>query len=214
MAKRVGNRVVIVGCGPGSMGYITLKAIRCIQEADVLVGSRRLLSLFPEVKAEKLPLGKNYRPLLTKIASLSTRKRVTVLVSGDPGFFSYARLIINKLGKENCDVIPGISSIQLAFAAIGKNWNDACFISLHGRKEELTRLAGALKTKEKVAVLNDSGMSFRLLCHYLRKEGVEKRKVYLCENLSMENERVQELDLSTLEEMETEGMSVMIFLTE
>jgi precorrin-6y C5,15-methyltransferase (decarboxylating) CbiE subunit len=214
MARRIGKKVAIVGCGPGSMGYITIKALRCIQEADILVGSRRLLGLFPEVKAEKLPLGKNYRPLLDKIATLSTRKKVIVLVSGDPGFFSYARLIISKLGKENCEIIPGISSVQLAFAAIGRPWNDAFFISLHGRKGELPRLVEALKTSEKVAVLNDSTFSPRLLCHLLRKEGIKGKKVYLCENLSLENERIQELDPVSLAEAEAEGMNVMIFLSE
>ncbi len=214
MARRMGNKVTIVGCGPGSMGYITLKALRHIQEADVLVGSRRLLALFPEVRAEKLLLGKNYRPMLSKIASLSTRKRVIVLVSGDPGFFSYARLLVNKLGKENCEVVPGISSIQLAFAAIGRSWNDACFISLHGRRSELPRLAEAIKTCDKVAVLNDAAVSPGFLCHFLRKEGIKDKKVFLCENLSLENERVRELDLSSLAEVEVEGMNVMIFLSE
>lgn len=214
MARRIGKRVAIVGCGPGSMGYITLRALRCIQEADVLVGSRRLLSLFPEVKAEKLLFGKNYRPLLNKIASISTRKKIVVLVSGDPGFFSYARLIVNRLGRENCEIIPGISSVQLAFAAIGKPWNDAYFISLHGRREELPKLLEALKTREKVAVLNDSALSPRLLCHILRGGGIRGKKIYLCENLSLENERVQELDLSSLAEIEAEGMNVMIFLSE
>ncbi|HHT9120766.1 MAG TPA: precorrin-6y C5,15-methyltransferase (decarboxylating) subunit CbiE [Candidatus Hypogeohydataceae bacterium YC41] len=215
MARRIGNKVVIVGCGPGSLGYITLKALRRIQEADVLVGSRRLLSLFPEVQAEKLALGgKNYRPLLNKIASLSMRKRVVVLVSGDPGFFSYASLLINKLGKETCEIVPGISCIQLAFAAIGRSWNDACFVSLHGRKTALPRLVEALKTRDTVAVLNDNAVSPGLLCEFLRKEGIKGKKIYLCENLSLEKERVRELDFSSLEEIEAEGMNVMIFLSE
>jgi precorrin-6y C5,15-methyltransferase (decarboxylating) CbiE subunit len=214
VARRIGNKVVIIGCGPGSIDYLTQKALRRIREADVLVGSRRLLSLFPEVKAEKLLLGKNYRAILTKIASLCTRKRVIVLVSGDPGFFSYARLVINTLGKENCEVVPGISSVQLAFAAIGRPWNDACFLSLHGRRAELPRLAEAIRTRAAVAVLNDAAVSPSLLCHFLRREGIKGKKVYICENLSLENERIRELDLSSLEEIEAEGMNVMIFLSE
>lgn len=214
MARGIGNKVTIVGCGPGSVGYITLKALKRIQEAGVLVGSRRLLGLFPEVRAEKLVLGKNYLPLLSKIASLSARKKVVVLVSGDPGFFSYAKLVINKLGKENCEIVPGISSVQLAFAAIGRPWNDAHFVSLHGRRSELPRLAEAIKTRDAVAVLNDSTVSPGFLCRYLRKEGIKGKRVYLCENLSLQNERVRELDLSSLAETAAEGMSVMIFLSE
>lgn len=206
------NKVAIIGCGPGSLGHITLRALKRIQEADVLVGSRRLLSLFPEVKAEKLLLGKNYRALLNKITSLSVKKRVTVLVSGDPGFFSYARLVVSRLGKENCEIVPGISSVQLAFAAIGKPWNDAYFYSLHGRRAELEGLVEVVKSHEKVAVLNDGEVSPRLLSHTLLRGGVKGRKIYLCENLSLENERIREFDLPSLGKVDTEGMNVVIFL--
>ncbi|MEE9515133.1 MAG: SAM-dependent methyltransferase, partial [Candidatus Brocadiales bacterium] len=61
MAKRIKNNVAVIGCGPGSISHMTVGGLRRIQEADVVVGSRRLLNLFPEVKAEKLVLGRNYR---------------------------------------------------------------------------------------------------------------------------------------------------------
>lgn len=214
MAKRLTNKVAIIGCGPGSLGYITLKALQCIKESDILVGSKRLLSLFPEVKANKILLGKNYRTLLSKITSLSSRKKVTILVSGDPGFFSYARLVVGRLGQKNCEVIPGISCMQLAFAAIGKTWNDAHFMSLHGRRSELEGLVEVVKTHNKVAVLNDGGISPRLLSHTLIKGGVKDRKIFLCENLSLENEKVREYDLDSLGKVEAGGMNVLIFTTQ
>ncbi|MCP4364481.1 MAG: precorrin-6y C5,15-methyltransferase (decarboxylating) subunit CbiE [Planctomycetes bacterium] len=214
MAKKVRNNVAIIGCGPGSMKHMTLGALRRIQEADVVVGSRRLLNLFPEVKAEKFVLGKNYRVLLTKIERLSARKNVVILVSGDPGFFSYARLVISRLGKEHCDVIPGISSVQLAFASVGLHWCDAYFTSLHGRKSELENLVDIIKTHDKVAVLTDVSMSPKVVCTALKKGGVKGKKIYLCENLSMKNEKVKEYDISSFSKVNSENMNVMIFLSE
>lgn len=214
MAKRLANSVAIIGCGPGNINCMTLGAIRRIQDAGVIVGSRRLLNLFPEVRAEKFVIGKNYRALLSKIEKLSVRKKVVVLVSGDPGFFSYARLVVTRLGKENCDIIPGISSIQLAFASIRSHWGDAHFVSLHGRKSELENLVEAVKTHNKVAVLNDTSVSPRIVCHALQKGGVKGKKVYLCENLSLENENIKEYDLASLGEAHSDSMNVMIFVSE
>lgn len=214
MAKKAINNVAIIGCGPGALSYMTLMGLKRIQEADVIVGSRRLLSLFSEVRAEKLLLGKNYRALLTKIERLSVRKKVVVLVSGDPGFFSYARLVVTRLGKENCDIIPGISSVQLAFASIGLHWSDAHFVSLHGRKAELDNLAGIIKTHDKVAVLNDAAISPKIVCHALQKGGVKGKKVYLCENLSLDNESIKEYDLASLAKVHSDNMNVMVFVSE
>lgn len=214
MAKRIKNNVAVIGCGPGSISHMTVGGLRRIQEADVVVGSRRLLNLFPEVKAEKLVLGRNYRALLAKIERLSARKRVVVLVSGDPGFFSYAKLVINRVGREHCDVIPGISSVQLAFASIRHHWNDAHFVSLHGRKTELDNLVEAVKKYDKVAVLNDASISPKVVCHALKKHGVKGKKVYLCENLSLDSEDVREYDLTSLGKATPNGMNVMIFMSE
>jgi precorrin-6B methylase 1 len=48
LAKKIENKITIVGCGPGSKKYLTGHALQQINNADVLIGSRRLLSLFPD----------------------------------------------------------------------------------------------------------------------------------------------------------------------
>ena len=53
--------IVIVGCGPGSPDYLTAAAIRAVQEAEVLVGARRLLELFPAHPGERYPDGSPHR---------------------------------------------------------------------------------------------------------------------------------------------------------
>ena len=48
------NKITIVGCGPGSPLYVTEAARQAVAGADVLVGSRRLLELFPQWPAERI----------------------------------------------------------------------------------------------------------------------------------------------------------------
>ncbi len=212
MAEKLANKIAIVGCGPGSKKYITGYAMQSIKRADALIGSRRLLDLFSDIEADKYVLNKNYKLLLARIISLSKRNKVIVLVSGDPGFFSYAKLIIDKVGIENCKVIPGISSVQLAFAAIGMTWNDACFGNLHGRKVEMSDLIHMVQTHSKVAVLTDKATNLKLIANELLNEGLKDRKIYVCENLSLDKERIRMFDVSSVQKARVSELNVIIIL--
>ena len=215
MAKKIVNKVTIVGCGPGSKKFITGYAMQQIINAEVLIGSRRLLSLFPDADADTYVLSNNYKLLITRIVSLSKKKKkVVVLVSGDPGFFSYSKLIVDKLGVEKCEVIPGISSIQMAFAKIGRTWNDACFMSLHGRSAKLASVVKKITDNEKVAVLTDNSNNVKLIAKKLLETGVKNRKIFVCENLSLEEERIREFDVSSILKIRVSDLNVIIFLNE
>lgn len=212
MAKKLVNKITIVGCGPGSKKYITGYALQCVKKADVLIGSGRLLDLFPDSEADKYTLNNNYKLLLKRIISLSKSNIVVVLVSGDPGFFSYAKLIIEKVGIENCDVVPGISSVQLAFASIGATWNDACFVSLHGRKGELPTLIRKVRNYRKVAVLTDKSNNLKLIAKSLLNAGLRNKKIFVCENLSLKGERIRELKVTSIQRVKVKALNLIIIL--
>jgi precorrin-6y C5,15-methyltransferase (decarboxylating) CbiE subunit len=214
LAKKIVNKVTIVGCGPGSKKYMTWYALQQINNAEVLIGSRRLLSLFPDTEADTFMLNNNYKVLITRIVSLRKKKEIVVLVSGDPGFFSYAKLIIDKIGIENCEVIPGISSVQLAFAKIGRTWNDACFMSLHGRSGKLASVVKKITENDKVAVLTDNSNNVKLIARKLLDAGLKDRKIYVCENLTLEKERIREFDVSSILKIQVRDLNVIIFLDE
>ncbi len=65
MAKKLLNKITIVGCGPGSKKYITGYAKQRIKKADAIIGSRRLLELFSDVEAEKFTINKDHTPLMS-----------------------------------------------------------------------------------------------------------------------------------------------------
>ncbi|GAN35250.1 MAG: precorrin-6y C5,15-methyltransferase (decarboxylating) subunit CbiE [Candidatus Brocadia sp. AMX2] len=210
MAESYKNKVIIVGCGPGLKAYISPKAIYSIKKADILVGSRRLLKLFPGVDAEKIILEKNYSILVKKIADWRAKRQVVVLVSGDPCFFSYAKMIVKKIGRESCTIIPGISSIQLAFAAVGESWDDACFVSLHGRNGEYDQLIKKVRDYEKVGILTDRENTPAVIARQILKSGIQERQMFVCENLSLPEESVRETDLVSAVHLKTNGASVVI----
>ena len=50
--------IYIVGIGPGDREYLTLKAIKVVEDADLVVGSRRALELFNISENKKIILTK------------------------------------------------------------------------------------------------------------------------------------------------------------
>src|SRR5512141_2502938 len=78
------RHITIVGAGPGSLDYLTPAGRRAVERAEVLVGANRLLDLFPDLSAERVPVGADVERALEAIAACG-RRRVAVLVTGDPG---------------------------------------------------------------------------------------------------------------------------------
>jgi precorrin-6y C5,15-methyltransferase (decarboxylating) CbiE subunit len=126
----------------------------------VLVGARRLLELFPEHPGERITMEAHTEKVLAAIAQRPDKK-IAVLVSGDPGLASLAQPILKRFGPTRCRVIPGISSLQAAFACLGLDWLSVRIIDAHGKDPDLQ--AEALKGVTKIAVLGGRPQSFEWL---------------------------------------------------
>jgi precorrin-6y C5,15-methyltransferase (decarboxylating) CbiE subunit len=123
-------KYTLAGCGPGSLRFLTVEVLELAAEAKVLAGASRLLELFPASPARRLPFEGPIDAWLERLASLE-EDSVVVLVSGDPGCFSLASRITARFGIGACRVIPGISSVQVACAALGLTWENAAVVSAH-----------------------------------------------------------------------------------
>ena len=125
------KKCTIVGCGPGSEDYLTPAAHNAVEHASVIVGSKRLLGLFPNSRAEKVAVESHIEEVLNLIASKPDSETIVFLVTGDPGIFSLSKLVVERFGRDFCEVIPGVSSVQAAFAKLALDWADARIISAH-----------------------------------------------------------------------------------
>ena len=178
--------IVIVGCGPGSPEYLTAAASRAVQEAEVLVGARRLLELFPVHPGERIIMEAHTEKVLAAIAERPDKK-IAVLVTGDPGLASLARPILKRFGRSRCRVIPGVSSLQAAFARLGLDWLGVRIIDAHG--QDPAPQAGALNGATKIAILGGRPQSFE----WLRRELgdlLEDFDIHICEDLTLPGELI------------------------
>ncbi|HMK34473.1 MAG TPA: precorrin-6y C5,15-methyltransferase (decarboxylating) subunit CbiE [Desulfomonilaceae bacterium] len=204
----VDKEITIVGCGPGSIEYLIPAALKSIIAADVLIGSQKLLDLFPDAAGERMALTSNIREVLDDMAELLGRKRMVVLVTGDPGLFSFAKPVIERFGRDRCRLLPGISSVQVAFSRIGLDWADARIISTH--KEDPTDTP-ALADAEKVAVLGGREGSLKWIAHHLLPGECDVR-IFVCQNLTLENEELAEVTAGQLAELRVSPQTIVLII--
>ena len=126
-------KAIVVGMGEDGLAGLAPAAKKAIEEADLLIGAERLLALVPAGRGERRAMNPGAGEALDLIEANLGQRRVVVLASGDPSFFGVGKLLVRRLGKERVEILPQVSSVQLAFARIKESWEDATFLSLHGR---------------------------------------------------------------------------------
>ncbi len=182
--------ITIVSCGPGSPDYIPPIARKAIADADVLVGAPRLLALFPEPDVRRHAVRTDIAGVLETLACYSQSARIVVLVTGDAGLFSLSRSVIKRFGRACCQVIPGISSVQLAFARLGLDWADARIISLH---QSIPAKAEPFAPYAKIAILAGGAPSLQWIREQWQQTPKTPHRVFIMEHLSLDSERIHEI---------------------
>ena len=203
------NIITIVGCGPGSPEYLTPAAKEAVSKAEVLVGARRLLDIFPDNRAKRIIVTAGIDEALNNIQIALEKKTVAVLVSGDPGIFSLAKSVIKRFGFSKCKVIPAVSSVQTAFASIGIDWHDAKIISGHHKLTEIEGLD--LNKHNKIAILAGH-KDIKPWLSELVNNLVFDADIFICENLTLENERVRNISSSQIDKVEFSSRTIVLVI--
>ena len=140
MKKDSKRTVNIIGIGMGGNG-LTLSAKQRIDESDLIVGAKRMV--------ETVALGKDileeYRSdeILSYLEENPKYHNISILMSGDIGFYSGAKKLLEKIDREKYEVNtePGISSAVYLCSKIGTSWQDVYMTSAHGRESNLVGLS-------------------------------------------------------------------------
>jgi precorrin-6Y C5,15-methyltransferase (decarboxylating) len=195
--------VTIVGIGDDGCKGLTARGLEAVMQAEWLVGGERHLAFFPEFRGERIVLADGIGAALDRVASIADEHNVCVLASGDPLFFGVGGLVIKKLGAEHVEVIPHPSALQWAFARVGLKWDDATFLSLHGRPSD--GFLTGLRRTAKVAVYTDETSSPPALARHLIAHDDVGWQAWVCENLGGPEERVRAFTVAALAACEDVG---------
>ena len=126
--------VTLIGMGSGQPENLTLQGLAALRQADLILGARRLLAVLPAGCTENR--ADAYRPdEVAELLQTSGAENAVLVYSGDTGFYSGASSMMEKLEAlgVRARVLPGLSSIQLLAAALGRPWQGWNLVSAHGR---------------------------------------------------------------------------------
>lgn len=208
------NKIYIIGIGPGSSEYLTKKAVDTVKTSDYTVGSTRAIDLFDDVNNK---IAFNVKDLLDKLekgVDLAIEgNTVSILSTGDPGFSGVLNTVLRIANEKNfpeekIEVIPGISSLQLAAARNHIQWDNANVMTFHGREniEDILKVINNGKTT--IAL---PSKKVRDMAQFLLDTGVdEHREVVVCERLSYDDEKIVRSTLKDIANSEFTYMCIMV----
>ncbi len=208
------GKIYIIGIGPGSSEYLTKKAVDTVKMSDYTVGSTRAIDLFDDVQNTIAFNVKELLDTLNEGVQLAVDgNTVSILSTGDPGFSGVLNTVLRisdekDFPKENIEVIPGISSLQLAAARNYIQWDNANVMTFHGREN----------IEDILPVINNGKVTIALpsrkvkdMAQFLLDNGVEEdRQVVVCERLSYPDEKIVEATLKDIAHSEFTYMCIMV----
>jgi len=168
-------KVVGVGCAPG---LLTMEAIRVIRGAKRVYGSRRAI----EIARGSLPRSCEVHEI-RDYSSLEIPDDAVLLSTGDP--------MLAGLGDRGGEVIPGISSLQLAFARLRLPLARVSVVDGHARPapEAMAATVEEVRRGKIVFLLPDPSFPLETLAGTLKTEGIACT-IALCEDLGYPAERI------------------------
>ena len=196
------NKVYVVGVG---FKPLEEKASELVLNSDVVLANDSLVTRFakyPEyasVKDRILVHGSAHESV-EYIKENYLRQRLILLAGGDPMFFGVGPLIVEKIGEGAVEILPDLSSVQVAFSRIKQSSSNALMISLHGGpvpdkrrrlEHDIEELPSLLEKHTRVAILTDKVNSPEKIAEVLSGTPQDIR-MYVCERLGSEDERVIE----------------------
>ncbi len=192
------NPIHVIGTEPSGPAKLPYHLQELIFSTEKIAAPKRLLESISRwwvnsnVKSQLPEFFASDNPLELVLWLREQNNQTIVIASGDPLWFGIGRHLIESLPSSRLIFHPSTSSLQLAFARLGRSWQDASWISLHGR--DSAPLAQRLQQRPKsLAILTDpSRGGVEEVRKYLHASGLEKSyELWICERLGHPLERIQ-----------------------
>lgn len=191
-----GSPVQVIGMGIVADGFSDA-ARTALTQADLVIGAAQHLAAFPELTAEKCAYPSPMSGLWDLLRA-NAHRRIVLLASGDPLFYGISQTLLRHLLPEYLIFHPAVSSMQAAFARLGKPWQQAQMVSLHGRP--LVSLRAVLRGHRLYALLTDRDSSPTAIAGILVEAGFGESDLWIAEDLGMPGEQFRHFRAAELAE--------------
>jgi len=202
------GKVPVIGVGPDGAAGLTQRSRDLLAAADLVFGSEATLRLLPELTAERVRIGTDLPAVVEQLRATLGRRRAAIVASGDPLFYGTARYLCEKVGAEHFEVMPHVSSMQLAFARLKESWEEAYLTDLSARP--LDDAIDKIRTAETVGLFTSERYHPGRVAAELLGRGIDYFSASVCENLGGKDERITRGDLSDIRDMTFDPLNILI----
>ena len=213
LAERFGfsadQKISLVGIGMGNRETMTGAAQKEVEEAELLIGAERMLKAVQRPE-QKTHVAYRSDEIVSYINEHTEYERIAIVLSGDIGFYSGAKKLLELLPKKP-EMICGISSVSYFMSKIGLSWDDTFLASAHGRNCNLVSL---IRSHRKVFSILGTKDGVKNLARKLADYDMAQVRLYVGENLSYENEKIIEQTAGELTEYEGDALCVICAVNE
>lgn len=204
------KKVYLVGIGMGSTGCLTKEAEQIILQSEVLIGASRMLEPFRNQKTEHAQeFFVSYRSgeIGTFLREHSGVSQASVLLSGDVGFYSGAKGLLEELKDFEVQLVPGISSMIYFSGKLKLSWEDICFTSAHGKTSNLIQ---RIQRNKKTFALLDGPKKLKDLCEKLVYYEMGDVVLHVGEKLSYSDEKIISAKAKNIEDFSFGNLLVVL----
>lgn len=226
------KKLFVVGVGPGSTKYLTDYSKEAIKNSNFIVGYKYTLSTIEHVidksiqKVFEITM-KNQEEIYQHVFNdlMKDNDRCTVPFTGDVNFSESEVVdrLLDLFGDDNVEIIPGISSIQIASAKSRVPLDKATIITFHitgDIEEKKIELVKSVTDNKSIILVprpwpSNPSKNFMPsdISLFLRENGVDTSRidVWVFENLTNnERETVYKGKMDSLENKDFSALSVMV----
>ena len=204
------GKLVIVGIGDDGLAGLTEATLRIVSAADRLLAPASMVGLLEGLPGKIEALDPDMPAALRQVRAALSADRPVLVSGGDPLFYGVARYLCDRLGKDQFEVVPHVSSMQLAFARVKESWEDAYLSNLAGKP--LETVVDRIRSAEKVGLFSSDDCPPSRLAKALLDRGIDYFRAYVCENLGSPDERGTQAELIDLTTLDFDPLHVLILV--
>ncbi|HKK85240.1 MAG TPA: precorrin-6y C5,15-methyltransferase (decarboxylating) subunit CbiE [Roseovarius sp.] len=170
----------VVGIGEDGMEGLLPATRAVVEAAEVIVGGDRHHKLSDNVTAERVAWPSPFNALIEMLEGFKGR-RVVVLATGDPLWFSVGARIGREIDPAEITYHPQLSAFQLAAARMGWSLPDVETLTVHGRPVE--QMIAFIQPDARLLILTTGAETPAQIAGFLSERGFGRSKLTVLANM-------------------------------
>ena len=203
------NKITILGIGDEGPAGLTAHCREKLAAGELLVAAPGILKQVPDFQGETIALRDDLQEIVLAIKN-NRDKNIVVLSLGDPLFFGTTRYLCDEIGKNEFEIIPHVSMMQLAFARIRETWDEAFLSDLSSRS--LEQIFDRIRFADKVGLFTSAEVTRAAVAKMLLTQRADYFRAFVCEDIATPTETITECSLAELSEMKFGSLNVLILI--